>query len=90
MNYQLLGRSGLRVSDFCLGDGQILRVLDRAAREGVMVNVHAEDEALIAHLTGGVGEVLILCLQKTEVAPIGCSVGWKYVQAEEDAVGDLE
>src|SRR5438309_3916348 len=37
------------VSDFCLDDGQILRVLDRAAREGVMVNVHAEDEALIAH-----------------------------------------
>jgi dihydropyrimidinase len=35
-----------------LTDGQMLRVLERAAREGVMVNVHAEDEALISYLTG--------------------------------------
>ena len=35
-----------------LTDDQMLRVLERAAREGVMVNVHAEDEALISYLTG--------------------------------------
>jgi len=40
------------VTDFCLTDAQVLRVLERAARERVMVSVHAEDEALIAHLTG--------------------------------------
>lgn len=34
-----------------LTDEQMLRVLDRAARAGVMVNVHAEDEALISYLT---------------------------------------
>jgi dihydropyrimidinase len=35
-----------------LTDDQMLRVLERAARAGVMVNVHAEDEALIGYLTG--------------------------------------
>jgi dihydropyrimidinase len=35
-----------------LTDGQMLRVLEAAARERVMVNVHAEDEALISYLTG--------------------------------------
>ena len=34
-----------------LTDAQLLRVLERAASERVLVNVHAEDEALIAHLT---------------------------------------
>jgi len=38
---------GLRLSD-----DQLLRVLERAARADVMVNVHAEDEALISYLTG--------------------------------------
>jgi dihydropyrimidinase len=35
-----------------LTDDQMLRVLEAAAREQVMVNVHAEDEALISYLTG--------------------------------------
>ncbi len=35
-----------------LTDDQMLRVLEWAARAGVMVNVHAEDDALISYLTG--------------------------------------
>jgi dihydropyrimidinase len=34
-----------------LGDRDVLRVLQAAADAGVMVNVHAEDEALVDHLT---------------------------------------
>jgi dihydropyrimidinase len=37
------------IDDFRLGDDEILRVLASAAREGVLVNVHAEDDGLIRH-----------------------------------------
>ena len=39
------------IDDFKLTDEQILRVLATAARDRVMVNVHAEDDGLIKHLT---------------------------------------
>jgi len=39
------------VPGFQLGDEDILAVLDRAAATGMLVNVHAEDGALVQHLT---------------------------------------
>lgn len=39
------------VGDLELGRRQLLRVLDAAARSGLMVNVHAEDGPLVDHLT---------------------------------------
>jgi dihydropyrimidinase len=40
------------VPGFQLGDEDILAVLRRAAETGILVNVHAEDGAVIEHLTG--------------------------------------
>jgi dihydropyrimidinase len=40
------------IDDFKLTDEQIIEVLATAARHGVMVNVHAEDDGLIRYLTG--------------------------------------
>jgi dihydropyrimidinase len=40
------------VPGFALDDGSILAVLRRAGEVGLLVNVHAEDGALIEHLTG--------------------------------------
>ncbi|HKA49878.1 MAG TPA: dihydropyrimidinase [Candidatus Dormibacteraeota bacterium] len=39
------------IDDFKLTDEQILLVMARAARDHVIVNVHAEDDGLISHLT---------------------------------------
>src|SRR2546426_6681041 len=39
------------IDEFRLTDQQILRVLTTAARDRVIVNVHAEDDGLIQHLT---------------------------------------
>lgn len=39
------------VGEFQLSDADLLRVLDVAAREQILVNVHAEDGALVAHLS---------------------------------------
>lgn len=39
------------VGDLELGPRQLLRVLEAAARSGLMVNVHAEDGPLVDHLT---------------------------------------
>ena len=77
------------VSDFCLDDGQILRVLDRAAREGVMVNVHAEDEALITHLTGrllGAGDTQVAHLAAAR-PPMAEALATARVAAYARAVG---
>jgi dihydropyrimidinase len=51
------------IDDFRLTDDQILRVLATAARHGVIVNVHAEDDGLIRYLTGE-----LLQQGKTEVS----------------------
>jgi len=40
------------IDDFKLSDEQIITVLASAARHGVIVNVHAEDDGLIRYLTG--------------------------------------
>ena len=39
------------VGEFQLGDTDLLRVLHAAARERILVNVHAEDGALVEHLS---------------------------------------
>jgi dihydropyrimidinase len=77
------------VSDFCLTDAQILRVLDRAARERLMVNVHAEDEALISHLTGrllGAGETHVTHLAAAR-PPLAEALATARVAAYASAVG---
>ena len=39
------------VDEFQLSDTDLLRVLDAAARSNILVNVHAEDGALVSHLS---------------------------------------